>query len=73
MGNIGLVSKLSAFAIICIMVAFVIGITIFIIGILFEKKLKEDNKFKIIIMFTKFVTFLTISAIILEIIAVYIK
>lgn len=74
MGNIGLVSMLSAFATISLILAFVIGITIFIIGTLFEKKIKENkHNSKIIIMLTKFVTFLTISATILEIIAVYIK
>nr|DAZ68899.1 MAG TPA: hypothetical protein [Caudoviricetes sp.] len=74
MGNIGLVSMLSAFATISLIVAFIIGITIFIIGTLFEKKIKENkHNSKIIVMLTKFVTFLTISATILEIITVYIK
>jgi hypothetical protein len=74
MGNIGLVSMLSAFATISLIVAFIIGITIFIIGTLFEKKIKENkHNSKIIVMLTKFVTLLTISATILEIIVVYIK
>lgn len=74
MGNIGLVSMLSAFATLSLIVAFIIGITIFIIGVLFEKKIKENkHSFKIIVMLTKFVTFLTIIATILEIIAIYIK
>ena len=73
MGNVGLVSMLSAFATIILIVAFIIGIIIFIIGTLFEKKIKENNNSKIIVMFTKFITFLTISATILEIIAVYIE
>ena len=41
MGNIGLVSMLSAFATISLILAFIIGITIFIIGTLFEKKNKR--------------------------------
>lgn len=74
MGNIGLVSMLSAFATISLIVAFIIGITIFIIGTLFEKKIKENkHNSKIIVMLAKFVTLLTISATILEIIVVYIK
>lgn len=74
MGNIGLVSMLSAFATLSLIVAFIIGIIIFIIGTLFEKKIKENkHNSKIIVMLTEFVTFLTISAIILEIIAIYIK
>lgn len=73
MGDMVLASVLSAFATICIIVDFIIGIVIFIIGILFEKKIKEDKrKSKIIIMLTKFVTFLMIIAIILEVIAIYI-
>lgn len=74
MGDMVLASILSAFATLILIVAFVIGITIFIINVLFEKKIKENkHSFKIIVMFTKFVTFLTIIATILEIIAVYIK
>lgn len=74
MGNMALVSMLSAFAIICIIVAFVIGITTFIIGTLFEKKIKENkHNIKIVIAFTKFVVFLVVIATILEIIAIYIK
>lgn len=73
MGDMVLASMLSAFATICVIVIFIIEFAIFIIGILFEKKLKEDNKFKIIIMLTKFVTFLMAISIILEVIAVYIE
>lgn len=74
MGNIGLVSMLSAFATISLIVAFIIGITIFIIGTLFEKKIKENkHNIKIVVAFTKFVVFLVVIATILEIIAIYIK
>ena len=74
MGNIGLVSMLSAFATISLILAFIIGITIFIIGTLFEKKIKENkHNIKIVIAFTKFVVFLVVIATILEIIAIYIK
>lgn len=74
MGNIGLVSMLSAFATISLIVAFIIGITIFIIGTLFEKKIKENKyNIKIVVAFTKFVVFLVVIATILEIIAIYIK
>lgn len=74
MGNIGLVSMLSAFATISLIAAFIIGITIFIIGTLFEKKIKENKyNIKIVVAFTKFVVFLVVIATILEIIAIYIK
>lgn len=43
MGNIGLVSMLSAFATLILIVAFIIEITILIIGTLFEKKIKKIN------------------------------
>lgn len=74
MGNMVLASVLSAFATICIIVVFIIEFVVFIISVLFEKKIKEDKrKSKIIIMFTKFVTFLMAISIILEVIAVYIE
>ena len=74
MGDIVLASMLSAFVIVCLMVAFVIGLVIFMIGILFEKDIKKDeHNVKIIVMLAKFITFLLVLATILEILAVYIK
>ena len=43
MGDLVLASMLSAFAIICLMVALVVGFVTFMIDILFEKDVKRDK------------------------------
>ena len=74
MGNIVLTSMLSVFAIVCLMIALAVGFVTFMIGVMFKKDIKRDERnIKTIVTLGKFITFLVVIATILEVVAVYIK
>ena len=69
-----LASMLSACAVVSLMVAFVIILVVFMVGVLFKESIKHDkHNIKVIATCAKFIAFLSVVATVLEVVAVCVK